>query len=287
MKTLITFFALLLIGASTVSTQQRRTMRWVDQNGGLDPNGYQKSTTIQEAIEGATDGDTVRILPGRYPENIRCGKAIVIQGGGIFNTFITSDLSSTPAVVMTKGKIMWVSISSSTSSGLDIQNATAVNCSFQTSKEHGVYCKGQNAVVTNCISINNGVEGYFCASGGTLTVINSISYKNNDGGYYESNGGNMTAKYCLSFGNKNYEISSGVTNINSKSEDPSFSPDGSFRTSKSNNGDNALSDRDGKISTIGYYGGPDAPLIPYVELPSIKLNTDGTIQFDMVGKVGY
>jgi hypothetical protein len=264
-------------------------IRWVDKNGGLDPLGFQKYTTIQAAIDASGDGDTVRIAPGLYTEEIIIGAAeVVVQGGGIFNTTISS-YSNSATVRMTKGKLMWVAITSASNTGLEIKGATAFNCLFINCKLNGAHCNGSRALLMNCLSISNGFIGFSSEDNALsdLTCINCISYRNSYG-FSTGWSGKLTAKYCISYGNAIGHYPGNWTNIGSQTIDPSFSPDGTYRTSQKNNGDPQSFDLDGKTSTIGYYGGLNAPLLPYVELPaSIKLNTDGTIQFDMTGKVGY
>ena len=55
----------------------------VDDDGGAD------YTTIQNAIDNATEGDTIRVYEGNYSESIIIGKSISIIGNGSASTVIT------------------------------------------------------------------------------------------------------------------------------------------------------------------------------------------------------
>jgi len=117
MKHLIALLTLMLL----LSLYCEARVHYVDKNGGTG-----RYTTIQAAIDAAIDNDTVRILPGIYNESINIGKNIVVQGGGILSTVITSDNSQRATVVMTAGKLMWVAVTSTQHSGIDIRTASIV-----------------------------------------------------------------------------------------------------------------------------------------------------------------
>jgi parallel beta-helix repeat protein len=55
--------------------------------GGSGPGNY---TTIQNAIDNATDGDTIFAYPGTYPGGIQANKAVTIQGADPTTTIIDS-----------------------------------------------------------------------------------------------------------------------------------------------------------------------------------------------------
>jgi hypothetical protein len=290
----------ILILLLAVSVYSDARIRWVDKKGGLDPLGFQKYTTIQTAIDVSMDGDTVRVSPGLYPERVKINKYIVVQGGGL-NTMISAmDITASGgAVEMTAGKLMWFVISSSWD-GLWIQNATATNCVIVSCIYCGVVTTASGGIVSNCVSANNN-EGFFVNPNTAMTAVNCIAINNRDCGFgvYTMYGGSgvLMAKFCNSFGNTNYNYCNrwvgspspgALVRTSCVEVDPGFGGDAQYRSMIKDTGDSGLLDLDGSTSDVGYYGGPDAPLLPYVELPAnIKLNADGTIQFDMTGKVGY
>ena len=280
MKQFITFLTLMLL----LSLYCEARVRYVDKNGGAG-----RYTTIQAAIDAAIDGDTVRILPGIYNESINIGKNIVVQGGGILCTTIFSDASDVPAVDLSAGKLMLTKIISMKSNGVNIKNSIISNCLINNCSGHGIAATGQNAKSINCISMNNTGDGYYDKSY-YMSCINCIAIYNKGCGYggYFSN--NLDCYYCCGFGNNDRNFVDMRTNIGNTEENPGL--DNEFRISKSSKcfdaGDPNILDLDGTRSDMGYYGGPDAPLLPCITFPQhYILNDDGTIQFDMQGKVGY
>lgn len=296
MRKVITLSAIFL----TLFYFSEARIRYVDKNGGKDQYGQEKKKTIQEAIDAALEGDTVRIYPGVYNESINVGKNIVVQGAGILSTNITSDNSQRATVVMTAGKIMWISITSTLFDGINLKSATVSNCLIYNCNNIGIYVQGIEAKMFNSIIYNNNDIGIYCTDNGNLLVVNCVSAWNKkygiQAGYWVpgyGNPGNITARYCNSYGNGGnfYQRSGVLTLINCKEVDPGFSPD-AWRLSSSSllkdSGDPNIFDLDGTRSDMGYWGGPDAPLIPYLTFPqNYILNPDGSMQFDFEGKVGY
>ena len=188
---------------------------------------------------------------------------------------------------------MWVTVTSTVNDGVYLKTATVTNCLFYKCNMSGLWSDGTGGKVYNCISYKNNDNGFVCTDKGNLLVVNSISMENYCGfyGHY----GTLNARYCNSYGNNwyNYAQLGGSYMIKTSclEVDPGFSPD-AWRLSNTSlckdAGDPTIFDLDGTHSDMGYYGGPDAPLLPYITMPiNYKLNPDGTIQFDMQGKVGY
>ncbi len=287
MKTTI-FILSFLFAFSTA----RANIRYVDPTGTIAGS----TKTIQAAVNNAIDGDTIRILTGIYPEQLTIGKNIVIQGAGALSTTIVANSITTgAAVTMTAGEMMWVTITSSWD-GLYISNATATNCIFSHCVS-GCGANGPGAILINCISDSNSSEGFFNMniSGTTIIASNCIALLNGGSGFGETgySGGSINCKYCDAYGNGNGNFWNGYTAVITTDciqADPGFSPD--FRLSSTSpcfgTGDPTILNLNASRSDMGYYGGPNAPLLPYATRAyNIMMNADGTIQFDMLGKVGY
>ncbi|MBI5646142.1 MAG: hypothetical protein HY962_04355 [Ignavibacteriae bacterium] len=291
-------FTILILALSTIAAHAR--IRWVDGKGGTAPDGFPKYHTIHDAISASNDTqppsvpiDTVRILPGIYSESITIDKNVIVQGGGFQNTTITSDEEYT--VTMKTGKLMWVKISNTAGSGVHMMggiltNSVVMNCAIS-----GVVFEGV-AKAYFTISLMNGGAGFLQKhSSPECFILGCISYKNYCGWKQEYAGGPIHFQYSCNYGNTVEKEYSGWSYSyyydNNENSDPLFSSDGSLRPGNAKlygKGPGGLVDWDGSLCDMGYYGGLDAPLLPYVDLPgSIKLNTDGTIQFEMSGRVGY
>lgn len=280
--------AAVIIGIVAIASNLVGRVRYADKNGGAG-----RYPGVQAAIDAAIEGDTVRILPGIYDENVVLGKNIVVQGGGFQNTIVRSTHGD--AVTMTSGKIMWLTVVAA-GNGVLIKNSTITNCIVRDCSGTGIAINGTGAIVRNCLSFNNRGDGIVALGGATTIATNNISFANGAWGMFGQDGSSMIARYCVVYGNgagslggqwgRNYAATDCLY------VDAGLSTDGSLRlsgvSSAKDAGDPTLLDLDGSRSDMGYYGGPDAPLLPYITLPeSVRLNADGSIQFDFTGKVGY
>ncbi len=85
--------------------------------GGAGPGNY---TRIQDAIENATDGDTIFVYPGTYHEDqILITKALSIQGSDLASTIIDGD----DALLPTEGLVRITADGDVTFQGFTVQNA--------------------------------------------------------------------------------------------------------------------------------------------------------------------
>jgi hypothetical protein len=244
--------ALALTGLSIVANATKKI---------VDLNGHGDYTTITAAISAATIGDTIKVWPGTYSEQVVLNKNIVLQGSGYENTIINGQYS--PMVNITAGKMMWFCISSLTGNGVQIVGtATITNCVVKYCMTNGI-CGGTGANVYNCIILNCNYYGVYSYTG-TLNVINCISRNNISAGFYNS-GGAMYRYYC------NGSTSGTITgNQGCVDTDPLFTSvtNSDYHINSSspcwNLGMPTLNDPDGTISDMGYFGGSDCPIMPVV-----------------------
>ncbi len=253
----------------------------------VDKSGLGQYTTIQAGINAALAGDTVKVFPGVYNEQVNISTNIVVQGSGYEYTQIVANTD--PAVSMSSGKVMWFAISSNTGRGVTMSGGTLGNCVVWNSARYGVNVTGGTAaLIQNCDIVwnnsNNSTQAYV-SSGATGTFINIIlSYLYSSTSYAGnvSNYGTLNTLYCLDNGN------SGTGNISSNTQ---FTSTTDFTLSSSspciNTGKPDIYDPDGTRSSMGYYGGPDAPVFPVVTNLRIYLNPDGTVNVQATAQSRY
>ncbi|MEI6436504.1 MAG: hypothetical protein WCP32_16880 [Bacteroidota bacterium] len=235
----------------------------------VDINGAGQFTSIQLAIDNSLPGDTIQVWPGTYNGAININKNVVLQGSGYENTIITS--ASTPTIMMSNGLIKWFMISSTYGIGLQISNGHVHNCVFKGAANYGIYCNnGTTGYIQNCVILNNGSYGIYATSPGYLTVVNCIGRANTNTDFYNPNQSALNLSY--SDGSQQYSANSqGVFN-----SDPIFVSTTNYHLSTGSpcfdTGQPSLSDPDGSISDIGYFGGPDCPIFPVVYQMTVSPN---------------
>ncbi|MAT38155.1 MAG: hypothetical protein CL946_00980 [Ectothiorhodospiraceae bacterium] len=248
----------------------------------VDPNAANESPTVKRTIMGAINvaqpGDKVKVLPGTYFEKIQLAdKYITVEGSGAEMTTIFS-LSNDYAVDMQTGKLKWFQISSSGDGVYLRGDAFITNCVIEACNGSGLYLD-ENAVVHQCLVQNNGGTGVYFATS-SPTVTNVISVGNVVHGFYGgSSFGYYNIDYCASFGNGKNDLwfNKGGHFIET---DPKI-VEGQYNLASSsdcrNSGNPGLKDPDGSSSSMGYYGGPEAPTFPVIIEATPVLNADGTI----------
>jgi len=242
----------------------------------VDINGAGQFTSIQQAIDNANPGDTIQVWPGTYNEAININKNVVLQGSGYENTILTS--STNPTVTMSNGLIKWFMISSTMGNGIKVTNGRIHNCVIKSCALNGIYADNGASYIQNCVVVNNNSSGINAtSSNASITVINTISRNNNGNGFYI--GGcypYFLQSYCNgSSGSADYHcgISGGQGSVDA---DPIFVSTTNYHLSSGspcfNTGQPSLSDPDGSVSDMGYFGGPDCPISPVVYEMTITPN---------------
>ncbi len=254
----------------------------------VDKSGLGQYTTIQAGINAALAGDTVKVDPGVYNEQLNISTNIVVEGSGYEYTQIVSNTD--PAVSMSAGTVMWFGISSNTGRGVTMSGGTVTNCVVWNCAGYGVSVTGgTTAIVQNCDIVWNNSNSYsqaYVSGGATGTFINCVlSYLNYSAVsaaevYY---GGTVNTLYCVVSNNN-----SGTGNITSN---PQFTSSTDFTLSGGspciNTGKPDIYDPDGTRSSMGYYGGPNAPVFPVVTNLRIYLNPNGTVNVQATAQSRY
>lgn len=200
------------------STALAGTTWYVNGVTGSDINNCLSATaackTIGHAISLAATGDTIKVAPATYPENLNIGISLkitgsggrpVIDGGGV-NTVVT--ISSAAANVTLSGLRIQNGSSSSGMGGVSNVGELTLNSSSVASNSGVGISNGGTMVVTgSAVTLNIGLG---IMNGGTLTVNHSIISRNSYGGI--SNSGAMTIISSTIAKNTASGIGSGIYN---------------------------------------------------------------------------
>lgn len=175
--------------ASTISSDEsssssRSTTLYV---GGRGPGNY---STIQSAIDNASNGDTIYVSEGIYYENVRINKSLTLTGETRDNTIIDAKQSGCPVVLATNG--------------ITIDGFTLQNSGGTSYNDGGIHLKGYDAndnIIFNNKMINN-YDGIVLYTDNNKIYDNIIlnnrhtgiyqcgsSYNDISGNYIENNSG--------------------------------------------------------------------------------------------------
>jgi len=186
-KGLVLAVIVLFVGASVVPStgmEEKSTMgRGILYVGGSGPGNY---TAIQDAIDNASNGDTVYVYNGTYYENVVVDKTISLIGENRNTTIIDGGGSDDVVYVSAD----WVNISGFTvqnsgsagypqyHSGIQIvSNFTNVSNNTIVDNNRGIWCRSDNnSILDNYIvsNTNQGLELYLCNH--NLIQGNNLSY---------------------------------------------------------------------------------------------------------------
>ena len=254
----------------------------------VDITGSGQYTAIQPAINAASAGDTITILPGVYDAPISVAKNIVIIGSGYETTIITS--TNNPTVTMSAGKIMWVAINSLGGDGISLKAGTLKNVVIRGCTGSGVYSREGLGTMTNCVLTDNAEYGIACYSmSGLLNVTNCISYNNGKEDFYQDytfSEDRLSVSYSNGETNYYVNVGPGVIDLN-----PLFTSDTDIHLQLTSlcwdTGNTSMTDPDGTRSDMGYFGGTECPLYPVVKNIKIVPQENGEIQIQATGSANY
>lgn len=175
-------------------------------------DGY---TTIQRAIDAASDGDEIEVAPGTYYEAINLLKKAIrlYSSGGAENTTINGTGNAhVVQCVLGEG-------SDTVLEGFKVIGGNADGIGFN-SQGGGMLISGSNPTVINCIFTGNSAAdgGGVCILSANPTLTN-CTFSNNTAafgaGMSNLNGSKPTVTNCTFSGNSATEKGGGVHNINS------------------------------------------------------------------------
>lgn len=257
----------------------------------VDKSGLGQYTTIQAAVTAAQAGDTVKVLPGDYNEQVVISRNIVLQGSGYECTRIVAD--ATPAIKMSDGKIMWFAISSKAGNAVEMSGGKINNCVIWNSSGYGVHFSGptnSTAIVQNCTVVNNGrsfVDQIYADTNG-LNVENTIVWTFPSG---NSDRDRITGRLSGYVSFSHCRTSNSNLGKQGISDNPEFLSSADLRLANTSpcidKGSPDLPDRDGSLNDLGYFGGPEAPVAPVVTQLRISINPDGTVNVQATAQSTY
>jgi len=160
-------FLLFLVSLLVVVEEAEGKTITVDDDGGAD---YEK---IQDAIDAAEDGDTVRVYEGLHREKLIVNKSINLQGNGSEATTINGS-ESTPFNGSVNDYVVWIGVDWVNMSGFSVTG------SGNERGDSGIWvCKSYNINIygNNC---SNNRCGIYVTSSSDCEIENNICSASND-----------------------------------------------------------------------------------------------------------
>jgi parallel beta-helix repeat protein len=169
-------FIALLLGFSLAGEAGAATIRV--------PRDY---PTIQQAIDAARKGDTVRVSQGTYYENVALKERVTLQGG--WNKNFSGRNITAHVTTIDAGKKAGSAVrgaNNATLDGFTIINASPLETADSTSGA-GVQCISTSPTIINNTIRSNAPAGIYC-NGSSATIVNNIISSNDQAGVYMENG---------------------------------------------------------------------------------------------------
>lgn len=291
-----------LIAVITSSVCLGETL-YVDQSGGGD------FTTIAAGINAAYAGDTIKVGPGIYYENVVINKNIDLIGSGPKYTTINA---SENGITVQQNFSTNISNFTITAGGHgvflphvsvgEVNNCIIVGCG-----SNGIYSSASNSIVTitnNTIVYNNGSGIRFSSLYGSGYVQgNIVVYNGGDGIYSYLNSGIEKISYNNVYGN----LTNNYSGCSAGTGDISFNPlfqdqdSGNYALQSASQCINSgipgesFNDPDGTRNDMGAYSGPPSaafwpyiprgPVVTEVMLTPASVPRGGTITIQAKGRV--
>lgn len=166
---------------------------------------FKISATIQSTITAATDGDTINVAAGTYPETLNLGeKSLTINGAGVGSTIIDAHSSSDYAIqnIGNSSTFRGLTLIGSQNYGFKVSgvnNITLENIKVENSKKTGIDLNGVNIAVLTNIEVTGTTNGFgLMILDSNDVTVNSITTSGNawggvsvqTEGYYHIGGSN-------------------------------------------------------------------------------------------------
>jgi nitrous oxidase accessory protein len=181
----------LLLGINAGSAQQNNISAhpaalagWLYVGGG----GAGNYSTIQSAINAASNGDTIFVYAGTYPEDLVIGTTVTVLGEDKNTTIISGD-GTAATVNITANSII---LKGFTIRNDGTQNGVYISTGFHqfmddifTMTSHGIYLfYSSENVMMECMFYDNTHSGIYMQVGANNTITNNEFYNNTDEGMY-------------------------------------------------------------------------------------------------------
>jgi len=159
---------------------------FVDDSGGAD------FTTIQAAVNAASDGDRIVVKAGSYRENVVVNKSVSLTSeAGAGATTVTAASSSSPVFRVDADNVTIAGFcisGSTTADAIDLPYMLAGNCTVVdnviTGNRVGIWCSSSHAVLTGNTITSNSNGGIWLVGARAATVDgNVIDSNEGEGGF--------------------------------------------------------------------------------------------------------
>lgn len=135
----------------------------------VDPLGTNGAfTSINAAIQSASDGDLIDVMPGRYEETLVIDRQVTIQGSGVGSTTLSS--VSGDAIVLVTNKPLSIRNMLIRSGG----NGIAAHVTLETRLRDSTVQDHRFVSIKNCVITDCGGAGIFFETPGSIFLANSI-----------------------------------------------------------------------------------------------------------------
>ena len=201
----LSFFLIFIFFALMASNALASTIITVDGTGGAD------YTSIQEAVDNATVGDTILVYPGTYIENVNINKELTVKSysGNPNDTIVR--------VANSKDNIFDVTANNVTISGFKIIGAGTAP--YTAEDKAGIYVEGSNGVVISNNNISSKLFssnsfGIFALDSSNNIIFNNSESESRVGIFLWNSSNNKLYNNVLNLNNHNGILLYGASNNN-------------------------------------------------------------------------
>ena len=172
-------------------------------------------TTIQQGLDAAEKGDTVRVAAGTYYENIRLRQGVVLQGGWD-KSFRKRDIARHLSIINGERRGGWVVFGANESvlDGFLVINGGNPSIDGGPEIGSGIHCKSTSPIIINNTIKGNNAAGIYCSNSSAIIMHNAISHNGKSGIYLEK-GSSLTIRGNQISHNKMAGISVGSLPVSS------------------------------------------------------------------------